>query len=249
MRPGRHCFPPSWCCHFQPNTLVPCVPWVALENLGCFRKNPALPSCTPWGRCGRISGRHHGNVNWPAVPLLLAPFFPTLPVWNGRSALELLNQRIPSAWISFYFFLLSFSLSSISNNWLSCPHESALLEALLAHPHVPINSPLDPKYQAEGSSLSEPGFSLSPSATCTSTQFPSPSATAQIQVSSPLSTCSHLLMGFLPLRPSPIRVHSPQLLTKWLCKTRPTSVTTMLKQFLWLPIAQKYKIHSHQTYT
>lgn len=121
-------------------------------------------------------------------------------------------QRILSFLV--FFFLLSFSLSSISNNWLSCPHESALLEALLAHPHVPINSPLDPKYQAEGSSLSEPGFSLSPSATCTSTQFPSPSATAQIQVSSPLSTCSHLLMGFLPLRPSPIRVHSPQLLTK-----------------------------------
>lgn len=48
----------------QPSSLALRVPWMALENLGCSRKDSALPSCTLQGRCGRVCswGRRHGNV-------------------------------------------------------------------------------------------------------------------------------------------------------------------------------------------
>lgn len=76
-------------------------------------------------------------------------------------------REFPLLGICFIFFLCSPTLPhSISNNWLRCPHESALLKGQLAGPHTPINSPMDPGYQAIGSSLSEPGAWLLPQPLC-----------------------------------------------------------------------------------
>ena len=80
LHPGLPCFPPSWWRPLQLSSLALSVPWVALENPGCFGKDPALPSCTPQGKCEPVTAGVMETPLPPAVPL------PLTPVWQVPSS-------------------------------------------------------------------------------------------------------------------------------------------------------------------